>query len=71
MKYNFLYWKINLVRISLHIVGACSSVALEQNEVQATLATLLVHSQTGRMKRRVKFNIGFVLVVVHHFTLNK
>ena len=69
VKYNFLYWKINLDRISVHIVGVCSSFALEQNEVQATLATLLVHSQSGRMKRRVKLTrIGFGLVVVHRST---
>ena len=72
VKYNFLYWKINPDRISVHIVGASSPVALEQNEVQATLATLLVHSQSGRMKRRVKLTrIGFGLVVVHRSTLNK
>ena len=57
---------------SVHILWGCSSVALEQNEVQSTLATLLVHSQSGRMKRRVKLNrIGFGLVVVHRSTLNK
>ena len=53
-------------------MGASSPVALEQNEVQATLATLLVYSQSGGMKRRVKLNrIGFGLVVVNQFTLNK
>ena len=29
---------------SAHIVGECSSVALEQNRVQDTLSALLVHS---------------------------
>ena len=41
---------------SVHIVGECSSDALEQNPVQDNLGALLVHSQSCRMKRRVKFN---------------
>ena len=49
----------------------CSSVALEQNKVHATLAALLVHSQSCRIKSRVKLNcIWFRLVVVHRFTVN-
>ena len=41
---------------SVHIMGACSSVALEENPVQDTLAALIVHSQTSTMERRVIFN---------------
>ena len=38
---------------SVHIMGACSSVALEQNPVQDILAALIVHRQSCRMERRV------------------
>ena len=41
---------------SVHILGARSSVALEENPVQETLAALLVHSQSCRMKSLVKLN---------------
>ena len=53
---------------SLHIRVARSSVALEQNSVQDTLAALLVHSQSCRMKSKVELNwIWFGLVVLHRF----
>ena len=56
---------------SVHIVGKCSSDALEQNPVQDTLAALLVHSQSCRMKRWVKYNwIWFGLFLVRRFTLS-
>ena len=38
---------------SVHIVGACNSVALEENPVQDTLAALIVHRQSCTMERRV------------------
>ena len=41
---------------SVHIMGACSSVALEQNPVQDILAALIVHSESSTMGRRVIFN---------------
>ena len=46
---------------SVHIVGALDclglgSVVLEQNPVQDSLAALLLHSQSCRIKMRVKFN---------------
>ena len=41
---------------SVHNVGECTSVALEQNPVQDTLAALLAHSQSCRMKSLVKLN---------------
>ena len=40
----------------MHIVGACSSVVFEQNPVQDSLDVLLLHSQSCRIKMRVKFN---------------
>ena len=40
----------------VHIMVACSSVALEQNRVQDTLSALLVHSQSCRMKSTVEVN---------------
>ena len=50
---------------------AWSSVALEQNRVQDTLAALLVHSQSCRMKSTVELNwIWFGLVVMHRFFLD-
>ena len=56
---------------SVHIVGKCSSDALEQNPVQDTLAALLVHSQSCRMTRWVKYNwIWFGLFLEHRFTLS-
>ena len=47
---------------SVHIVGACSSVVLEQNPVQDSLAALLLHSQS--------YWIWFGLFLVHRFTLS-
>ena len=41
---------------SVHNVGECTSVALEQNPVQDTLAALLAHSQSCRMKSTVELN---------------
>ena len=41
---------------SVHIVGECSSDALEENPVQYSLGALIVHSQSCRMKMRIKFN---------------
>ena len=41
-------------------MGECSSVALEQNPVQDTLATLLVDSQSCRMKSTVNFEMNLV-----------
>ena len=38
---------------SSHIVGECSWIALEQNAVQDTLAALLVHSHSSRIKSTV------------------
>ena len=66
VKYNFLYEKIK--SNTVHIEGACTSVALEQNRVQDTLAALLVHSQSCRMKSRVELHwIWFGLVVYNFF----
>ena len=41
---------------SVHIVVVCSSVALEENLVNGTLAALLAHSQSCRMKSTVELN---------------
>ena len=40
------------------IVGECSSIALEPNAVQDTLAALLVHSQFCRMKSTADFEMN-------------
>ncbi len=41
----------------MNLVGECSSVAFEQNPVQGTLAALLVHSQSCRMKSTIDFEM--------------
>ncbi len=46
--------KINLN----HIVGVCGFVAFEQNPVQGTLAALLVHSQSCRIKSTDEFELS-------------
>ena len=43
--------------LEVHIVGECSSVAFEQNPMQGTLAALLVHSQSCRMKSTIDFKM--------------
>ena len=52
---------------SVHIVGVCSSVALELNSVQDTLAALLVHSQSCKTKSTVvhgnEFGLNLFLIV--------
>ena len=45
---------------SVQIVGECSSVALEQNPVQDTLAALPVHSQSCTMKSTVESEMNLV-----------
>ena len=41
-------------------MGECSSVVLEQNSEQDTLAALLVHSQSCRMKSTADFEMNQV-----------
>ena len=53
---QFSYQKNQPGSNSVHITGECSSVALEENPVQDTLAALIVHSQSSTMGRRVIFN---------------
>ena len=45
---------------SVHIVVVCSSVALEENLVNGTLAALLAHSQSCRMKSIVEIEQNLV-----------
>ena len=47
---------------SVHVVGACSSVVLEQNPVQDSLAALLLHSQS--------YWIWFGLFLLYRFILS-
>ena len=71
-EYTAHYGKNKPTSDSVHVVGECSSVVLEQNSEQDTLAALLVHSQSCGMtcsQLTLKW-IRFGLVLIPRFALN-
>ena len=71
VEYTAHYGKNKPTSDSVHVVGECSSVVLEQNSEQDTLAALLVHSQSCGMtcsQLTLKW-IRFGLVLIPRFAL--